>query len=48
MHFPDDSCTCSIKESSAIACVDSGGVLNCPQPVKIYIDDIVWDVAPPP
>jgi hypothetical protein len=48
MAFPNDSCICSIHVDSNAECVDTGGVLTCPQPVKIYLDDIVWDTAPPP
>jgi len=48
MDFPSDSCTCSVAVTSPLECTAAGGQLNCPQPVKIYIDDIVWDTAPPP
>ena len=48
MDFPSDSCTCSVNVSSPAECVDMGGKLNCPQPVTIHIDDIVWDTNPPP
>jgi hypothetical protein len=48
MDFPNDSCSCSVAGVPAAQCTDMGGKVNCPTPVKIYIDDIVWDTAPLP
>jgi hypothetical protein len=48
MNFPSDSCTCSIPGLSRNECLAMNGTTNCATPVKVYIDDIVWDTAPPP
>jgi len=48
MPFPTDSCTCSVQVTSPLECVANGGKLNCPTPVTVHLDDIVWDTAPPP
>jgi hypothetical protein len=48
VDFPSDSCTCSVAGHGAVDCKSSGGALNCPTPMKIYVDDIVWDTNPAP
>jgi hypothetical protein len=51
LDFPNDSCTCSVPGKPAGDCNDDNGnpgQVNCPSPVRIYIDDIVWDTNPPP
>jgi hypothetical protein len=48
IDFPSDSCTCSVAVSSPVECTSSGGKLNCPTPIKVFLDDIVWDTAPAP
>ena len=50
LAFPNDSCVCSkqLPDGNNSHCLDMGGTLNCPQPVKIYLDDIVWDTTAPP
>jgi hypothetical protein len=48
VDFPSDSCSCSLASHSAVDCKASGGTLTCPTPLKIYLDDIVWDTNPIP
>ncbi len=48
IDFPSDSCTCTVAGALPLECTSMGGVLSCPKPVKIYLDDVVWDTAPPP
>jgi hypothetical protein len=56
MDFPADSCTCSIPGVKVLECTSATdangnptpGKVNCPNPVTIHIDDIVWDTNPPP
>jgi hypothetical protein len=47
--FPSDSCTCNgMGGISAPNCRAMQGKVDCPFPVKVYIDDIVWETAPLP
>jgi hypothetical protein len=57
MDFPSDSCTCSIPGIKVLSCTSGMdpdgnpipiGTVNCPTPVTVHIDDIVWDTNPPP
>ena len=48
IDFPTDTCSCSIPGNSTTECASNMGVLSCPTPVRIYLDDIVWDTTPLP
>ena len=56
IDFPNDSCTCSVPTDAALDCKSMPdpnsptmmGRLTCPYPVRIYLDDIVWDTNPAP
>jgi hypothetical protein len=48
VDFPNDSCTCSLAGHTAVDCKSATGTLTCPMPMKIYLDDIVWDTNPIP
>jgi hypothetical protein len=56
MDFPSDSCTCSVTVTTVSDCRSTTdpssptgmGVLNCPYPVEVWLDDVVWDTTPPP
>jgi hypothetical protein len=47
MDFPSDSCTCSDPSLTILECMPPMGMLNCPTPVDVYLDDIVWDTNAP-
>jgi len=52
IDFPSDSCVCPgitlAAGESVLDCASKGGTLTCPNPIDVYLDDIIWDTTPPP
>jgi hypothetical protein len=47
VHYPDDQAQCSDPTKTPTSPCPTTSILNA-QPVKIFIDDIVWDTEPAP